>query len=589
MILCTLIGNPNVGQDIIFNKIARIQKNSDDEGSSKIEKQEGFIDNAIKIVAFPGIYSIDTDSKLEKIFNDYINGNKVDLIINVVNALNLERNLYLTMQLKKLNIPILVVLNKIDRAEKSGLYIDCEKLSEILGAKIISMNNITDKEVKKLKNCIKKDKFTVCKKIDDNTNNEKEIYSYIEKIMNLVAVKKVKNAISGTEKIDRFVLNKYLAYPIFIAIIYLIFKLVFSWIGTPLSEVFRSTLFNYVIPFLNKLLQNQSPWFKSLLVDGVVSGISSVLVFLPVILTLFALLSLLEDSGYMSRAAFLMDKIMSLSGVSGKSFIPMIIGFGCSVPALMAAKNIENKRERIITALVIPFMSCNAKLPVYMLFTTIFFPGKEIVILGLMYITGILMAFFYSFIFKLIFKEKEYEPYMEELPHYVMPDLKLLLMHTWEKGKGFLKKIGTIIFSMSIITWVLSNFNFSGMVNINYSFLASVGKFISPIFNPLGFGNWQNSVSLLTGLMGKEVIAGTLGVLYGGNLPSVIPHQFNLASALSFLIFVLLYTPCASSIITIKKEFGMKLTLVSIFYQFANAWIISFLFFHMGMRYFYGL
>ncbi len=589
MILCALIGNPNVGQEVLFNKIARAEKSSDEEGSSKTEKQDGFIDSNTKIVAFPGIYSIDTDSKLEKIFNDYINSNKIDLIINVVNAMNLERNLYLTMQLKKLNIPVVVVLNMIDKAEKKGMRIDCEKLSKILDLKIIPMNNINDKEVKKLKNYITKEDFKLSKPVNSNTNNEKETYAYIEKIIKLATIKNEKVSISTTEKIDRFVLNRYLAYPIFIAIIYFIFKLVFSWVGTPLSEVFRSALFNYTIPFLNSILAHQSLWFRSLLVDGVVSGISSVLVFLPVILTLFALLSLLEDSGYMSRAAFLMDKIMSLAGVSGKSFIPMIIGFGCSVPALMAAKNIENKKERVITALVIPFMSCNAKLPVYMLFATIFFKGKEIVILAMMYFTGISMAFLFSLAFKFIFKEKEYEPYMEELSHYIMPDLKLLLMHTWEKGKGFLKKIGTIIFSMSIITWVLSNFNFSGMVNINYSFLAIVGKFISPIFNPLGFGNWQNSVSLLTGLMGKEVIAGTLGVLYGGNLQAVIPHQFNLASALSFLVFVLLYSPCASTIITIKKEFGMKITFISIVYQFAVAWTLSFLFFHIGMRYFYGL
>jgi ferrous iron transport protein B len=589
MILCTLIGNPNVGQEVLFNKIARAEKSSDEEGSSKTEKQDGVIDGNTKIAAFPGIYSIDTDSKLEKIFNDYINNNKINLIINVVNAINLERNLYLTMQLKKLNIPMVVVLNMRDKAEKKGVHIDCEKLSQILDLKIIPMDNINDKEVKKLKNYIKKGEFTVSKPVNGSTNNEKETYEYIENIINLATITTGKVPISTTEKIDRFVLNRYLAYPIFIAIIYFIFKLVFSWVGTPLSEVLRGALFNFIIPFLNRILEHQSPWFKSLLVNGVVSGISSVLVFLPVILTLFALLSLLEDSGYMSRAAFLMDKIMSLAGVSGKSFIPMIIGFGCSVPALMAAKNIENKKERIITALVIPFMSCNAKLPVYMLFATIFFPGKEIVILAMMYFTGISMAFLFSLVFKLIFKEKEYEPYMEELPHYIMPDLKLLLMHTWEKGKGFLKKIGTIIFSMSIIIWVLSNFNFSGMVNINYSFLAAVGKFISPIFNPLGFGNWQNSVSLLTGLMGKEVIAGTLGVLYGGNLPAVIPHQFNLASALSFLIFVLLYSPCASTMITIKKEFGLKITLISILYQFATAWTLAFLFFHIGMRYFYGL
>ncbi len=588
MIICTLIGNPNVGQEVLFNKIARIEKISDEEGSSKSEKQEGFIDSNTKIVAFPGIYSIDTDSKLEKIFNDYVRNNKIDLIVNVVNAVNLERNLYLTMQLKKLNIPIIIVLNMIDKAERNGIYIDKYKLSEALGLKVIPAG--TDgAQIENINNYIKENDFNISKPIPDNVNNERQAYAYIESIIKSCVIVKKKLRTNNTEKIDRIVLNKYLAYPIFMAIIYFVFKIVFSWVGAPLSEVFRSVLFQYIIPFLNKILVYQSSWFRSLLIDGVVSGISSVLVFLPVILTLFVILSFLEDSGYMGRAAFLMDRIMNFGGISGKSFIPMIIGFGCSVPALMAAKNIENKRERIITALLIPFMSCNAKLPVYMLFATIFFHGKEIVILGVLYFTGVLVAFLYSLVFKLIFKEKEYEPYIEELPHYTMPDFKLLVIHTWEKGKGFLKKIGTIIFSMSIIIWLLSNFNFHGMVDINYSFLAAVGKFISPIFNPLGFGNWQNSVCLLTGLMGKEVIAGTLGVLYGGNLSAAITQHFTPVSSLSFLVFILLYTPCASTIITMKKEFGTRIVLVSIIYQFATAWILSFLFFNIGMRYFHGL
>lgn len=589
MTVCALIGNPNVGQETFFNKIAHVHQKSDEEGNSKIDKQEGFIDKNTKIVSFPGIYSLDTNSKTEELFNNYIKENKVDLIINIVNTSNLERNLYLTLQLSKLNIPIVIALNMVDRAKKNGIYVDYEELSKKLGIKIIPIDKINKHQVKTVHKYINENNFSKPNSLPENINTEKDIYLYIEEILNSCVTIKEKTSINITEKIDSIVLNRYFAYPIFICIIYFIFKIVFSWVGTPLSDVLRSALFDYTIPFVDRLLSNQSPWFRSLLIDGIISGISSVLVFLPVILTLFSILSFLEDSGYMNRVAFLVDRIMNMGGISGKSFIPMIVGFGCSVPALIAAKNIEDERERNITALLIPLMSCNAKLPVYMLFATIFFHGKEIIILGLMYATGVFLAFLYSLLFKLLVKEKNYEPYIDELPEYTMPDLKLLFLHTWEKGKGFLKKIGTIIFSMSIITWILSNFSLRGMVNINDSFLAFIGKLISPIFNPLGFGNWQNSVSLLTGLMGKEVIAGTLGVLYGGNLQATITQHFNTLSSLSFLLFILLYTPCASTLITLKKEFGTKMALISIFYQFATAWIVSFLFYNIGMRYFYGV
>lgn len=588
MTVCALIGNPNVGQETFFNKIASVQQKSGEEGNSKMDKQEGFIDKNTKIIAFPGIYSIDTNSKAEAMFIDYIKENKVDLIINIVNAANLERNLYLTLQLTKLNVPILVILNTVHRATRDGIYVDYENLSDKLGIKIIPVDKLNKHHIRAIHKCVKENNFSLPNPLPKNINIEKDVYSYIEEIINSCVEVKEYSLVNITEKIDRIVLNKYLAYPIFVCIIYLIFKIVFSWVGTPLSDILRSALFDYTIPLVNALLSHQSPWFKSLLIDGIISGISSVLVFLPVILTLFSILSFLEDSGYMNRVAFLMDRIMTMGGISGKSFMPMIIGFGCSVPALMAAKNIEDERERNITALLIPFMSCNAKLPVYMLFATIFFHEREIVILALMYATGVFLAFFYSLIFKLLVKETNYEPYIDELPEYIMPDLKLLFAHTWEKGKGFLRKIGTIIFSMSIITWLLSNFSFSGIVNINESFLAFIGKLISPIFTPLGFSNWQNSVSLLTGLMGKEVIAGTLGVLYGGNLSVTIVQYFNPISALSFLVFILLYTPCASTIITLKKEFSTKMALTSMFYQFATAWIVSFLFYNIGMRYFYG-
>lgn len=421
---------------------------------------------------------------------------------------------------------------------------------------------------------------------DYHFRNEEEAYSYIENVLGEVLTYNKDNHITVTNKIDNILLNKYLAYPLFLGILYLIFQFTFSWVGQPLSDLLDALLNEKLIPIVEIYLQGSSDWFQSLILDGIIGGVGSVIVFLPIILALFLGISFLEDSGYMSRAAFIMDKIMRGMGLSGKAFIPLIVGFGCSVPGIMAARTLESEKDRKLTALLVPLMSCNARLPVYALFASVFFPGKESIVVMALYLLGVLMAFIVGIIFKNTIFKKDEEPFIIELSEYKMPELRNLLLHTWDKGKGFLKKAGTIIFSISVIVWFLSNFNFSGMVDMNHSLLAKIGQFINPIFIPLGFATWENSVALLTGLMAKEVIIGSMGVIYGGNLVEVLPTFFNQLSAASFLVFVLLYTPCVSVIAAMKKEYGTKMAIGSVFYQIALAWIASFLVYNLGSIFF---
>jgi len=329
-------------------------------------------------------------------------------------------------------------------------------------------------------------------------------------------------------------------------------------------------------------LQNSSPWFSSLIIDGIVGGVGSVLVFLPIVMALFLGISFLEDSGYMARAAFIMDKIMRKIGLSGKAFIPFIIGFGCTVPAIMSARTLESEKDRKLTALLVPLMSCNARLPVYALFATIFFPGNESAITFSLYLLGVAIAILIGLLFKNTIFKKDEEPFIIELPEYKVPELRNLMLNTWEKGKGFLKKAGTIIFAMSVIVWFLSNFNFNGMTDMESSFLAHLGGVIAPVFKPMGYGTWQSAVALLTGLMAKEVVVSTMGVVYGLDLHNILAQQFTPIAAYSFLVYVLLYTPCISVIAVMRKEFGNKMMAFSVFYQLLLAWIVSFIVFNVS-------
>ena len=578
-----LVGNPNVGKTTLFNLLTGSNQKIGNWAGVTVDKKEGFFDN-IKIVDLPGIYAMDTFSNEEKISKRFIEEENVDAILNIVDASNLDRNLYLTMQLKKFNKPIILLVNMIDLAEKKGIFIDFEALEKNFNLKVIPISASKSIGIENILETLNQDNFT--KYIDNasyNFKNAEETYTYIEKNLNNSYNRDSnKSSTKLTEKLDSILLNPWLAYPLFIAIIYVIFQFTFKWVGQPLSDMLSDFIDNSIMPSVAHMLGNTSDWFSSLIVDGIIAGVGGILSFLPLIVSLYLCIFLLEDSGYMARVAFLMDSVMRKMGLSGKAFITLIIGFGCSVPAITSARALESEKDRKLTALLIPLMSCNARLPVYSIFAAVFFPNSIGLVVASLYFLGILLAFILGIIFKhTIFKNEE-EPLLIELPEYKLPSLKNLLNQLYEKTKGFLVKAGTLIFAMSIILWFLSNFNFSGMTDVNNSILSSVGSFIAPIFKPLGFGNWQASVSLLTGLIAKETVVSSMSVIFAGDLQLMLPLHFTTLSAISFLVFVLLYTPCITVVGTMKKEFGTKLTLFSVTYQLILAWLVAFLVFNIG-------
>ena len=578
-----LIGNPNVGKTTLFNALTGSNQQVGNWAGVTVDKKEGYLGKDIKIVDLPGIYAMDTFSNEEKVSKEFLLNDEVDLIINIIDGSNLDRNLYLTSQLTQFNKPILLVVNMIDVAESKGINIDYDILSKELGVNIIPISASKGEGISDVRSIlINNNDFnsldnSINIKHDFKNKNEKETYAYIEAILNKCVKGEKISTSKITSIIDSIVLNKYLAYPLFIGIMFIIFKLTFDWVGGPLQELLDKLINENLVSLIEVPLSNLAPWFKSLIIDGIIGGVGGVIVFLPIILVLFVGISFLEDSGYMARTAFIMDKLMRRLGLSGKAFIPLLMGFGCSVPGIMSARTLESEKDRKLTALIIPFMSCNARLPVYALFASVLFPGHESIVIFSLYFVGVLVAFIMALIFKNTLFKKDEEPFIIELPEYKLPEFRSLALHTWEKGKGFLKKAGTLIFSISVIIWFLSNFNFTGMVEINESFLASIGSVIAPLFAPLGFGNWENSVALLTGLMAKEVVVGTLGVIYSTGLETAIASTFSIASGISFLIFTLLYTPCVAVIATMKKEFSTKFAMFSVIYQLLVAWFFAFI------------
>ncbi len=576
-----LLGNPNVGKTTLFNSLTGSNQRVGNWAGVTVDKKEGFFDD-FKIVDLPGIYAMDTFSNEEKISKEFLENGQVDLILNIIDASNIDRNLYLTMQLKQFKKPIILAINMIDVAEKKGIDIDYKKLEKLLNVTVVPIQASKEHGIDQIKKALKNININKIDTNDYNFSNEKETYTYIENLLSQCTRKDSKYTNTIKEKLDNIMLNPWLAYPIFFIIMTLTFQVTFSWIGQPLSDLLDSLLNDSLVPIIENLIQESAPWFQSLIIDGIIGGVGGILVLLPIILSLFACITILEDSGYMARVAFIMDKIMRKMGLSGKAFIPMIVGFGCSVPAIMTARTLESEKDRKLTALLIPLMSCNARLPVYSIFAAVFFPNSIGLVVASLYFLGILLAFILGIIFKhTIFKNEE-EPLLIELPEYKLPSLKNLLNQLYEKTKGFLVKAGTLIFAMSIILWFLSNFNFSGMTDVNNSILSSVGSFIAPIFKPLGFGNWQASVSLLTGLIAKETVVSSMSVIFAGDLQLMLPLHFTTLSAISFLVFVLLYTPCITVVGTMKKEFGTKLTLFSVTYQLILAWLVAFLVFNIG-------
>ena len=578
-----LLGNPNVGKTTLYNALTGSNQYVGNWPGVTVDKKEGFFED-VKVVDLPGIYAMDTFSNEEKVSKKFLEEGDVDVILNIVDASNLNRNLYLTTQLKKFDKPIILALNMIDICDSKGIVIDYEKLKKELNVEVIPIIAGKNIGIDKIKDRLKDGNFKKDNEINKyDFKSEKEAYEFIEKILNKCVTENLKNKETFTEKLDKYVLHPVLAYPIFILLMALMFQLTFSWVGQPISDLLSDLLDNSLIPFISELLSNNSPWFRSLIVDGIVAGVGGILVLLPIILVLFICITLLEDSGYMARVAFLMDKLMRKMGLSGKAFIPMIIGFGCSVPAIMTARTLESEKDRKLTALLVPFMSCNARLPVYTVFAAVFFTNHRGLVVASLYLLGIVVAFLLGILLKNTYFKKDEEPFIIEIPEYKMPKFSSVLNVTADKALEFLKKAGTLIFAMSVVIWVLSNFNLSGMVEeVNDSILASIGNVIAPIFKPLGFGNWQSAVALLSGLLAKETVLSSMEVIFSGNLQTVLTAHFNSLTAYSFLAFILLYTPCISTVGTMKKEYGGKLTVFSVFFQLTVAWIVSFLIFNVG-------
>ena len=578
-----LLGNPNVGKTTLYNALTGSNQYVGNWPGVTVDKKEGFFED-VKVVDLPGIYAMDTFSNEEKVSKKFLEEGDVDVILNIVDASNLNRNLYLTTQLKKFDKPIILALNMIDICDSKGIVIDYEKLKKELNVEVIPIIAGKNIGIDKIKDRLKDGNFKKDNEINKyDFKSEKEAYEFIEKILNKCVTENLKNKETFTEKLDKYVLHPVLAYPIFILLMALMFQLTFSWVGQPISDLLSDLLDNSLIPFISELLSNNSPWFRSLIVDGIVAGVGGILVLLPIILVLFICITLLEDSGYMARVAFMMDKLMRKMGLSGKAFIPMIIGFGCSVPAIMTARTLESEKDRKLTALLVPFMSCNARLPVYTVFAAVFFTNHRGLVVASLYLLGIVVAFLLGILLKNTYFKKDEEPFIIEIPEYKMPKFSSVLNVTADKALEFLKKAGTLIFAMSVVIWVLSNFNLSGMVEeVNDSILASIGNVIAPIFKPLGFGNWQSAVALLSGLLAKETVLSSMEVIFSGNLQTVLTAHFNSLTAYSFLAFILLYTPCISTVGTMKKEYGGKLTIFSVFFQLTVAWIVSFLIFNVG-------
>lgn len=576
MINVALLGNPNVGKTTVFNLLTGSNQYVGNWPGVTIERKEGFIGDDIKVTDLPGIYAMDTFSNEEKVSKEYLEEGDVDVIVNVVDSTNLSRNLYLTTQLMKYNKPIVIFLNMLDIAKSKGIKIDADKLSKELGVQVVPLIHKDKQEVTKISEVIKSISGSTVE-YKTSFGDETQTYRKIEEILSSSVFEENKHKTSISERIDNIVLNPILAYPIFIAILFLLFKFTFDWVGGPLQELSGAIIGQFIEAPVASLLASASPWFKSLIVDGLIGGLGGTLPFFPLIFTLFLGISLFEDSGYMSRTAFLMDNIMKKVGLSGKAFIPMVMGMGCSSPAIMATRTLESEKDRKVTALIAPLMTCGAKLPIYALFVTIFFKENAAIVTTSLYLLGIVVAILVALFLNKTLFQADVEPFILELPEYKVPKLNSLFKSAWNKSKGFLIKVVTIMFAMSVVIWALSSFNFNGFTeDINNSFLASLGKIIAPLFRPLGFKDWKISVALLTGLSAKEIVVNTLNILYS-NIYTTLPTVFTGVTAYTFLVFTALYTPCIAALATMKKEYGNKMMLASFAYQFILAWVVAFM------------
>ena len=619
-----LTGNPNTGKSTIFNELTGARQKIGNWPGVTVDKKVGYTrykDRAISIVDLPGTYSVNARSPEEKIVIDYLMNNKLDLVMDVVDSSNIERNLFLTVQLLEQGIPLLIDLNMQDDAERRGIRIDVKKLEEAIGMPVVETVGRSSKSTRKLLDVftdtvmsqyhvsaqvqehIDRVQAIRAKDIPDSSKEEALIearYELIDKIMaQAVNTEHVSQSVS--EKLDRYLANGFLALPIFLAILYAVFQITFTWIGQPIADVLDDVINTDFVAFMTDFLTDAgvADWLVSLVCDGIIAGVGAVLTFVPLIFVLFFCLSFLDGTGYMARIAFIMDPIMRRCGLTGKGVMPLMMGFGCGVPAIMGARALDSEKDRMVSILVTPCLTCGAKLPIMALFAAMFFPDQAANVVFAMYIAGVVMAIVAAkCLGATVFRDKG-STFLLELPPYRLPDMKTVLLETWDKGKGYLVKAGTIIFAASVLLWVMSNYNFSGPCEIEDSILAMLGSWMSQLFVFHGFATWEAGAALLSGIMAKETVVATMGILYGAADVSTeaedaietagafmntgMATSFTALSALAFMVFSQLYTPCVTALGTIKKEAGgWKWVAFSAVYMFVTAWLISLLVYQIG-------
>ena len=653
-----LVGNQNCGKTTLFNQLTGSNQHVGNFPGVTVDRKDGVIKgykNTL-ITDLPGIYSMSPYSSEEIVTRNFLLKEKPKAIINIVDATNIERNLYLTMQLLELNMPMVVALNMMDEMSGNGGTVLINELEAHLGVPVVPIsaakgegidelvshvlhvayyqekpqflqhfdNQALDRCINAIEHLIEDHakkariplRFAASKLAEndsllleqlDLSQNEKEILEHIRKqleeessldcsaaiasdrfhsIINICRqpVKKPHESKERlrSQKIDQFLTGKYTGIPAFIGIMGIVFFLTFNVIGSFLQGILEngvSIVTNYVDTLLTQAQINVA--LHSLIIDGIFNGVGTVLSFLPIIVTLFFFLSILEDSGYMARVAFIMDKLLRKIGLSGRSIVPMLIGFGCTVPGVMASRTLSSRRDRQMTIILTPFMSCSAKLPIYAFFTSVFFPGKGALVMIFLYVFGILTGIIFALILKGSLFKGEPVPFVMELPNYRMPGAKNVCQLLWEKAKDFLQRAFTVIFVATIVIWFLQTFDlrFNIVTESKDSILAILAGYIAPIFNPLGFGDWRISTALISGFMAKESVVSTLSILYGSTQSLLM--SLTTPAALSLLIFCLLYTPCIAAIAAIKRELNGKWALIVVFGQCLIAWLASFVVYHL--------
>ncbi|WCK55709.1 ferrous iron transport protein B [Aneurinibacillus sp. Ricciae_BoGa-3] len=664
MMNVALAGNPNTGKTSLFNILTGSYEYVGNWTGVTVEKKIGVLKNkAGHLIDLPGIYSLNPLSRDEGVATHFLLSEEFSLILNIIDASQIERNLYLTLQLLEYGKPMLIGLNMMDVARSRGIVIDDTKLSQLLmGSRIVPIvartgkgcevlaadfasveqrtaqpldidyGPVLEEAVQSLTAKIEgkqlpparwlslqffEGNMLVRELLEQHISREElaDLFSETEKkITAQTPAKSLQHYIRGvrtdyihsildqcvtkvkdvqytfSDRLDQIVTNKFLGVPIFLLFMFLTFKLTFDWVGSPLSDMLDSFINGTLTDMLQVALLavHASPFIQAVILKGIVAGVGGVLVFVPQIFILFFLISFIEDSGYMARVAMVMDKLMELIGLNGKAFIPMIIGFGCNVPGVMAARTIEQPNERLLTVILTPLMSCSARLSVYSLFVGTFFRHNQAVIVLSLYVMGIVVALGLAKIFSSTLFKQSGSMFVVELPPYRVPQWRTLGRSTWEKGKGFVRKAGTFIFGGSVVIWFLSYAGPSGFnVPMDKSFLAMIGGLFAPILAPLGFGNWQSGAALLTGFLAKEVVVSTMNIIYAAPdmaaLQGIMSHYFSPLTAYSFMVFLLLYVPCLATVAVIKKETGSsKWTWFSIGYALVIAYIIALVVFEGG-------